>query len=143
MNAIRPARTVVLGSPFEGLLEHFFAEPTLARAGGLEEGTLALDLSENETHVIVRASLPGFTREDIDVEVHDGVLTIKATHREESEESKERFYRRERRVSSLSRRVALPSLVREKDAAAELKDGVLTLRLPKTEQATPRKIRIG
>ena len=109
----------------------------------MEEGTLALDVSEDEKNVIVRASLPGFRKEDVQIEVHDGVLSIKAEQTEEKEESGERFYRKERRFGSVSRRVALPSAVREDDAKAELKDGVLILRLPKTKEATPRKISIN
>lgn len=127
---------------FERLLnDPFFGEvPALAR---VEEGTLPLDVSENDTHVIVRASLPGFPKDKIDVEVHDGVLSINAHHEEEREEKTERYYRKERRVGSLSRRVALPSAVLEKDAQAEFTDGVLTLRLPKVQKEQPRKIRIG
>lgn len=127
-------------------LTRFFNDPIFEAVPAAltnEEGTLALDVSEDEKHVIVRASLPGFEKSDIDVEVHDGVLTIKAEHTEEHEETGERFYRRERQFGSMSRRVALPSAVIEDDANATLKDGVLTLRLPKTREASPRKISIG
>ncbi|MDX2131204.1 MAG: Hsp20/alpha crystallin family protein [Planctomycetota bacterium] len=127
---------------FERLFnDPFFSElPALAR---MDEGTLPLDVSENDTHVIVRASLPGFAKDKIDIEVHDGVLAINAHHEEEREEKGERFYRKERRSGSLSRRVALPSTVLEKDAQAEFNDGVLTLRLPKVQKEQPKKIRIG
>ncbi|CAG1009072.1 Acid shock protein [Phycisphaerales bacterium] len=119
----------------------FFIEmPAIAR---VEEGTLPLDVSENDTHVIVRASLPGFQKDNIDVEVHDGVLSINARQEEEKEETGERFYRKERSTTAMSRRVALPSAVMEKDALADFKDGVLTLRLPKSQKEQPRKIRIG
>ncbi|MDX2148160.1 MAG: Hsp20/alpha crystallin family protein [Planctomycetota bacterium] len=121
----------------------FFAElPAIGRAA-VEEGTLALDVSEDDSAVIVRASLPGFRKDDVDVEVHDGVLTIKAQHTEEKEENSERYYRRERRVGSLSRRVALPSVISEDKVEASLTDGVLTLRLPKIPTAQPKKVRIG
>lgn len=124
---------------FSGVL----AEPFFTSNGtSLEEGTLPLDISEDDTHVIVRASLPGFSKEQIQVEVHEGVLTIKAEKREEHEEKGERFYRRERRIGSMSRRVALPSVVQESEAKAELRDGELTLRLCKEPKATPRKIAI-
>ena len=132
-------------TPIERLFQNMWGrDPFLVELApaAFEEGTLALDVSEDESSVLVRASLPGFTKEDLSVEVHDGVLTINATHRDESEESGERYYRRERRVGSLSRRVALPSQVDDSKAKAELKDGVLTLRLPKSEQALPKKISI-
>lgn len=108
----------------------------------IEEGTLPLDVSEDEQSVIVRASLPGFSKEQITAEVHEGILTIKAERSEESQERNERYYRRERRTGSLSRRVALPSIVEDGGGSAEFKEGVLTLRLPKQAQGNPRKIEI-
>ena len=111
-------------------------------SGELDEGTLPLDISEDEKNVIVRASVPGFKPADIDVEVHAGILTIKATHTDEKEEKNERFFRRERRFASMSRRVALPSTVEDNKTNAELKDGVLTLSIPKSEKALPRKVQI-
>ena len=121
------------------LAEPFF---TNGSAVSTDEGTLALDVSEDESHVIVRASLPGFSKDQVHVEVHDGVLSITAETEEETEERTERYYRRERRTGSVSRRVALPSVVQEGEAKAELKNGELVLRLPKEPKATPRKISI-
>ena len=142
MNMIRrdhaelPARSI-----FNHLMnwEPFFGGPEFA---GLDEGTLPLDISEDDKNVIVRASVPGFAKEDIELEVNNGVLTIKATHNEEREEKSERFYRRERRFNSMSRRVALPSTVEDNKTQAELKDGVLTLHIPNSEKALPRKVQI-
>jgi len=129
------------------LFSQFLNDPFFAEAKSLapvlEEGTLALDVSEDERHVYVRASLPGFTREDVDIEVHDGVLGIKAEHAEETESKHERYYRKERRVGSVSRRLALPSTVVEDGIKAELKDGVLTLTMQKVQKEQPKKIKIG
>lgn len=125
------------------LFSSMLSEPFSFGLADVDEGTLALDVSEDEKNVIVRASLPGFEKDQIHVEVHDGILTIKAEKTEESEEKTERYYRKERRVGSLSRRIALPSVVEDGEANAELKDGVLTLRLPKQAKATPRKININ
>lgn len=142
-SSLSPARSV----PLAAVLDRFFNDPFLAEPQGwvarVEEGSLPLDVSEDERSVIVRASLPGFRREDVEIEVHEGVLTIKAQHREERENKGERFYRKERRESSMSRRVALPSTVVEQGAQASLVDGVLTLRLPKVEKEQPRKIAIN
>lgn len=127
------------------LMNQLLHDPFLGNglAPAIEEGNLALDVSEDEKSVIVRASLPGFRREDIDVEIHDGVLSIKAERAEESEEKGETYYRRERRSGTVTRRVALPSVVEDGSAAAELRDGVLTLRMPKSQKAMPRKVKIG
>jgi len=114
----------------------------LGQAWSEEEGTLALDVSDDGENVVVKASLPGFKREDVSLEVNEGVLTISAKQDETTEESGERFYRRERRFGSLSRRVALPAAVDQDNAQAELLDGVLTLRLPKAQRDLPRRIEI-
>ena len=127
---------------FERMFSTMLGDPLLAIEDGLEEGTLPLDVSEDEKDVIVRASLPGFHREDIDIELNEGVLTIKAERSEEHEEKGEKFYRKERRFGSVSRRVALPSSVEEDKADAQLDEGVLTLRIPKSKKATPKRVSI-
>jgi HSP20 family protein len=107
-----------------------------------DDGSLALDVLEKDGHVVVKASLPGFQKDEIDVQVHDGVLYIKAEHNEEKEENNAKFYRRERRYGAVARRVALPGTVAESDVNAELKDGVLTLTLPVPAKAQPKQIEI-
>lgn len=108
----------------------------------LDEGNLPVDISEDEKSVIVRASLPGFRKEDIEIEMHEGVLAIKAERREETQDAGETYYKRERRYGAVTRRVALPTVAFEGEPQAELRDGVLTLRLPKSPKAMPRKVPI-
>lgn len=134
--------------PMDRLFQQFLTrDPFLTNGVNDEEGTLALDVSDDVNAIVVEASLPGFKREDIAIEVNGGVLTINARHQEkkdeESEENGVRYYRRERRFGSLSRRVALPSTVDQGKAQATLADGVLTLRLPKSERDLPRRIEIN
>lgn len=129
-------------SPVEGLINRLFQEPFSPTMPVIEEGALALDISESEDSLVIRASLPGFRKEDVNIEVHEGVLTISATREQETEEQNEKFYRRERRTGSVSRRVALPSMVADDQADAELKDGVLTLRLPKSKKDSPKRISV-
>jgi HSP20 family protein len=124
------------------LMERFFNEPFLAEPTGIDEGLLPLDISEDDKSVVVRASLPGFSKDEIDVQVHNGIVSINAEHKEEHEEKGERFVRRERRYGSLSRRVALPTNVKEDQCEAELRNGELILRIPRSEEAMPRKIQI-
>jgi HSP20 family protein len=112
-------------------------------AESVQQALLPLDVLEDEKTVIVRASLPGFKPEDVDVQVHNGILTIKAEQTEENEERSERYLRRERRFGAVSRSVALPSMVDEDACDANLENGVLTLRIPKSQEAMPRKIKIG
>lgn len=117
----------------------FFGMPT---EGAWEDGNLALDVSEGDGEIIVRASLPGFKKDEIDVSVQNGVLTIKAEHTEEEETKKEKFYRKERRYGSVYRTMTLPGNVTDTNAKAELKDGVLTLHIPEEEKAKPKRIAV-
>lgn len=115
--------------------------------GTWDEGTLAVDISQQGQELVVRASVPGFKKEDIDVQVHEGVLSIKAqaSHESESESESqgERYYRRERRTGSVSRRIALPGVVHDAPVTASLKDGVLTLKIAVPEAARPKQIEIA
>lgn len=109
----------------------------------MQTGSLAVDISEGkEGETIVRASLPGFKKEDVQVSVHNGVLDIKAESREETETKDEKFFRKERRYGSLSRRIALPGNPSGEGVAAELKDGVLTVKVPGNGKSGPKKIDI-
>jgi len=117
----------------------FSALPFLTDDESIEAGTLAVDVSEDDENVIVRASLPGFNKDDVSVELDKGVLTITGEHTEESESKGERYYRRERRVGSVSRRIALPGTIGEGEAEAEFKGGVLTVRVPRATEADSRK----
>lgn len=134
------------------VLEELFQEPFFAVApmrmngpgkGSVDAGNLPLDIAETEREVVVRATVPGFTREQISVEVSEGVLRIVAEQTEETEQGDTRYHRRERRIDTLARAVRLPVAVREDGAQAALKDGVLTLTLPKFEKPQPRKIAIN
>jgi HSP20 family protein len=104
--------------------------------------SLPLDISETPTHTVLRASLPGFARDQVQVEVEDRVLTITATRESASESSDETMIRRERYSGTVSRSLALPETLDPDSVDAELKDGVLTLRLAKIAPEKGRKIEI-
>ncbi len=127
--------------PMERLINRVFTDTPLTEVANVEE-TMALDISETPENLVVRASLPGFSKDDISVEVHDGMLTINARQEETVEDKDERFYRRERRVGSVSRTIALPTVVAEDEATAKLEEGVLTLHLPKLRKDSPKRITV-
>lgn len=134
-------------SPFQELtdrLNHLFDQAWLHSTvpSALEEGTLAVDVSEDEHSVTVRASLPGFDESEIDVQLEAGVLSITARHAQSHEEQSDRYYRRERFVGAVSRRIALPGAVADAEVQAALDKGVLTIRVPRAESAKPKKIAI-
>lgn len=131
--------------PMERLIRRVFSDLPGQENGSetSDHGTLALDISQTNDAVVVRASLPGFRKEDVNIEVDDGVLSIDAAREESNEVNDEKFFRRERYFGSVSRRISLPAAVTEDSANAELKDGVLTLTLPKVAEAQPRKIAVS
>ncbi len=116
-------------------------EPARAEASA-DVRALPIDLAEDDAAFTVRASLPGFQKDDVDVSFEDGVLSILAKHVEQTSETGPRFLRQERTITSLGRRITLPAPIAEQDVTAELKDGILTLRLPKVQKPQPQRIQV-
>jgi HSP20 family protein len=102
-----------------------------------------VDVAETDTDIEVRAELPGVKLEDVEITVANDVLTIKAEHKEETEDKKRDFYRREIRYGSFSRSMSLPMGVDADKAEARYENGVLSLRLPKAEALRPKQIKVG
>ena len=107
-----------------------------------EDETLAVDLvrDEEKGEIVVTAALPGFDKDEVSVELEGGALQITAQHREDVEEKTAHYYRRECHYGALRRRIRMPEAVTEGKTAAELKNGVLTVRVPLAENANPRQI---
>ena len=102
-----------------------------------------LDAWETENALVYAFDLPGVAQERISVEAEDGTLTVTAERERSEEISRERFHRLERRHGTFTRTVGLPQGVTEDAITASYKEGVLEIRVPKPEQAKPRKIEIG
>ncbi|MBZ0118255.1 MAG: Hsp20/alpha crystallin family protein [Sandaracinaceae bacterium] len=100
----------------------------------------SVDIFEEPEAIVLKAEVPGMKSEDVHVHVENNVLTLRGERKLEHEEKKEGYHRIERAYGSFSRSFALPKSVDAENIAAELKDGVLTLRLPK--RAAPEKRRI-
>ena len=118
---------------------------------GSDEGFLTsgawvppVDIYQNgDTELVLKAELPDMVREDIDVTVDNGTLTIKGEKKFAGEPKEEQFHRIERRYGAFSRSFALPETVDAAKVAADYKDGVLTIRLPLREEAKPRQIKVN
>jgi HSP20 family protein len=100
------------------------------------------DLSETDTAIEVRVDLPGIKPSEIDIQLSGNVLTVSGERKEEKEEKGRTFHRVERRTGSFSRSITLPCAVQEQEVAAEYRDGVLAITLPKEEGAKARKIKV-
>jgi HSP20 family protein len=102
----------------------------------------ALDVSETDTAIDVRMDLPGVTAKDIDIQVNGNLLTVSGERKDEKEEKGKTVHRVERSYGNFFRSVTLPCNVVENEVAAEYKDGVLTIKLPKTDQSKTHKIKV-
>jgi len=109
------------------------------RNGGM---AVPFDVMEREDAIVVRAPVPGFAPDDIDVNVTNDVLTVSGHREDEQTKEDGNYHLREWRTGSFRRAMRLPSEVDTAKAEAQVRDGVLTLTLPKAEKVLPKKIAI-
>lgn len=102
----------------------------------------ALDISEDKDNVFVRVEVPGMKREDIEVSLHEGTLTISGERKADDQYQDAQVHRQERFYGRFQRSVALPVQVKGDKVKANYTDGVLTVSLPKAEEAKPRQIEV-
>jgi len=102
----------------------------------------AVDVFQEENDVVVKAELPGLVKDDIEVSVTDSTLTIKGEKKRKEEVKEDDYYRSERSYGMVSRSVALPVEVKAEDAKAAFNDGVLEVRLPKSETAKQKALKV-
>ena len=102
----------------------------------------SLDLAETDRMVEVRMDIPGMEAKDIDIQVNGNLLTISGERKEEREEKGKTYHRIERRVGSFSRTVTLPCPVKEDAVDAQYKNGIPTVKLPRTEEAKSKRITV-
>ncbi len=119
----------------------------MRRIEGEAPGLVAprIDIHEKDGAYVVSADLPGVKKEDIDVSLEEGMLSIKAqTSGENSEEEEGKVIRRERHFGSYLRRLSLGQSVNQSDVVAEFSDGVLTVMIPKNEpeEAQPKRVEV-
>lgn len=103
----------------------------------------ALDVYQDKDNITVTVELPGLNKDEIDISIHEGALTISGERKQESEKQDSETFRSERFFGRFQRSVHLPSAVDADKVTANYKDGVLTVVLPKTEEAKPRQITVN
>jgi len=153
MNIIKWQRPCVAAWPTFGRLsdlrdeiDRLFESPLteLTRTSQLLSGwTPALDVFEEKDNFIVKAELPGMKKEDIEVSFQDGSLSISGERKSETQHNEAEVYRAERFFGRFQRTVTLPAAVAADKIKAAYKDGVLTVTLPKTEEAKPKQIDVS
>jgi HSP20 family protein len=132
---------LVRWDPFEEmnrLHDHFFSGRGLAK----QVFQVAVDIREEDDAFYVDAEVPGLAAEDVKVDVENNVLTLSGERKVEQEETEGTYRRVERQYGSFTRSFSLPETVDADSVSADLKDGVLELRLPKKEAPAARKIAV-
>ena len=141
-----PFRPLTMFEEMERMFEHFmptsWMHPFKAEHSLLSENLPQVDVIDQDSTILVRATLPGVKKDDLDVSTTDHSVTIRGSTREESKEEKGEYYRREIRSGNFLRTITLPALVDEKGIKAKFKDGLLELTLPKLEREKRHSIKI-
>jgi HSP20 family protein len=110
---------------------------------GLNAWVPPVDVHENAETLVVKAELPGMKKEDIQVTLHDGLLSISGERKSDVEQKEGETHRTERFFGRFQRSITLTAPVNADKIEASYKDGVLTVTLPKTEEAKPRQIEVS
>ncbi len=134
----RPFREAVsLRDAMDRLFEESVVSPTKSAIAMPK-----IDIKEKKDSVVVKAELPGVAEEDIEVEITENIMTISGEKMEEKETEKEGYYYKESHSGSFTRSFSLPSEVSAEKAEADMKNGVLTITIPKVEAKKPKKVTI-
>jgi HSP20 family protein len=112
------------------------------RAEGMELTTPAIDLYEEKNDIVVKAELPGIDKNNIEINLADHMLTIKGEKKKEEEDKEENYYRSERSYGSFVRTLELPKDIHTDKVKASFKNGILEVRLPKTEEAKAKEVKV-
>jgi len=124
-------------------IDRLFQAPLseFARSAQLFSGwNPAIDMHEDNDNVYVHVELPGMKKDEIDLSLHDGAMSISGERRQESNHTEAEVYRSERFFGRFQRTILLPAPVAADKVKAQYKDGVLLVTLPKAEEAKPKQI---
>ncbi len=143
---------IVRWEPFRDLLttqrefDRLFREAFSPMAGETEVSTRSwappVDIYETEDAIVLKAELPGIDPKDVEVRVEDNTLYLKGERNYEKEVKEQNYHRVERSYGSFARSFSLPNSINAEKVKAEYKDGLLTLTMPKREEAKPKTIKI-
>jgi HSP20 family protein len=136
-----PVREMMtLREAMDRLFDDAFTRPVSLRDGGWS--TPAVDMYQTDDEVVVKAALPGFKADEVQINITGDVLTLRGETRHEEEKKDKAWHIREHRWGSFERSVALPTAVVSDRADADFENGILTIRLPKAEEVKPKTITV-
>jgi HSP20 family protein len=142
-----------VSDPFDRMFERVFDDwtswlpfrlPMLFGREWMSSDIIRVDEYHDDGSLVVRAELPGIDPDnDVEVTISDGMLHIKAEHREEEKEEEKHYMRHELRYGSLTRTLPVPAGVSESDIKASYKDGILEIRIPAPKPEPAKKILVS
>lgn len=127
----------------DSLWDRFFPETPFHERFITHEWLPSIDLAETKEKLVVKAELPGLEAKDVELTITDDILTIKGEKKAEKEEKDEHHFFVERYAGTFERRIKLPTLVKTDKIDAVFDKGVLTITLPKSEEAKKKEIKIA
>jgi len=128
---------------FERFLREAFSPVTGEGEVSTRTWAPPVDIYENGDNLVLKAELPGFNPDDVEIRVEDNTLYLKGERKFEKEVKEQSYHRVERSYGAFTRTFSLPNSVDADKVAANFKDGVLTLTMPKKEEAKPKTIKIN
>ena len=131
---------LTLHSQMDQLFESAYGSRRGDGTESYELANLPVDIHQTDDAYTIEASVPGFRPEDVEVTLEDGVLTIRGSLRAENSRDEKGYIRRERRMTSVYRQIGLPQEVQADGISASFTNGVLTVRVPRTPKAQPKRI---
>jgi HSP20 family protein len=130
---------MTLREAMDHLFDDAFTRPLSIRDGW---SVPAIDMYQTDEELVVKASIPGFKAENVQISVTGDVLTLRGEVKQEDEKKEKAWHIREQRWGSFERTVALPTLVVADKAKAEFENGILIVTLPKAEEVKPKTITV-
>jgi HSP20 family protein len=133
-------RLATLRDEFDRLFDFSWPSRDTGLLGGWSP---ALDVFDDKDNLVVTLEVPGIKKDDIEISLHDGMLTVSGERKDEREQTEGQAFRSERYFGKFQRSLSLPTAVDAGKVKANYKDGILTIHLPKAEEAKPKQITVS
>ncbi len=143
MQRWEPMREMMtLRNAMDRLFEDSYVRPARAWVGFEGEGAIPMDIYQTANDVVIKASMPGFEPEEVDIQITGDTLTIRGEHKQEKEVKEDNYICKEISFGAVSRMLTIPVEVKGEKAEAVFENGVLKLTLPKAEEVKPKQIKV-